>query len=95
METPGNWTVIDRSACGEGFAVVSDHDFAGANGTYHRRYVAQFLTEEDAALVASAPELRDALVRLYGGVCQQFSEVPAPLRDAMIEAFQALGEPGA
>ena len=59
--TPGNWTIHDRSACQENWAVGSDHDFPGAPGTTHRRYVAQIMSLQDAHLVSAGKELYDAL----------------------------------
>ncbi len=58
---PGNWTVHDRNTCQENWAVGSDHDFPGAPGATHRRYVAQIMMLPDAHLVSAAKELYEAL----------------------------------
>ena len=59
--SPGNWSVVNRMSCGEGWAVVSDHDFPGRPPTVHKRFMAQYCTIEDARLISAAPEMLEAL----------------------------------
>ena len=67
--TPGKWTVENRMTCGEGWAVLSDHDFPNSNGTTHRQYVAQIVgNPETARAISAVPDMMEALESvLIGG----------------------------
>lgn len=80
--SPGIWSVVDRMSCGEGWAVVSDHDFPGRPPTVHKRYMAQIIGSiEDARLISAAPEMLEALEAL----AQQAVE----MRDRLETVFDA------
>jgi hypothetical protein len=89
--TPGTWTVIDRTAVGEGYAILSDHAFPTKSGKTYQKYVAKFLSLEDATALANVPELIRAAVAAEREACARIAEtyksrVPAAEISAAIRA---------
>lgn len=89
---PGNWRVQDRRQCQENWAVSSDHEFPGAPGTTHRRYVAQIMTLEDAHLVSAAKELYEAAINLTSLVKAFAGPDDAIAQTAISEGQKALAK---